>query len=621
MLRCCAIALTFTFAVACGGGTGNHPQDSGTSPIDQQTATALESGLGNASASLAASSPQAALAAQVADLALQAGVPASDVTISASLLAGTQARAALTSGSARAFGFQLQLLHPVGPASPETFSGVLLFQGSSDWILVAGQSPGSPFPYAVGLIGSGGQLWSATAGQESAQLQTEGNPCGVSLPAGVTSCKQATFSNAGFGITSSTPVSSGATGSKTASLPPGPLGAGVSLVIDCRLAPLCPGGASGPSQVEVTPATFILGPGGSQLFVDRVFGQGAFDNGVAWSVEEAGGGTVTSAGLYTAPSGLGTFHLRATSVADTNVFGRATITVSHPSGIGVTVTPSSLTLPVHGSRTFQAVVTNSPDTTVTWSVDESVGGSITDLGLYTASATSGTFHVRATTIADPTVFAEATVTVTASTVTVSAQPQETDGLTNLDCVASGAGPFTYAWHGYRDDGDTSGLSFDHTDIQAPQLTVSTTETFGANFYVYCVVSQAGSQAGTGKTNVTLTTGELDPVVTVSPPVIQAGTTDVSFDGSSTLNIASADKWTVQYYTGNLPIPPTTLEDYLKLSATSWSTVFTDASPSGLMETVTKAHFSSPGVYRVQLLATSNVDFSQNEGTYYFQVTP
>jgi hypothetical protein len=91
----------------------------------------------------------------------------------------------------------------------------------------------------VGLIGTGGQVWSATAGQESAQVQTQGGACTGTLPAIVTSCNVATFSNAGFTITSSAPDSSGATGSKTATLTTGPLASGVVLVVDCSLGTGC----------------------------------------------------------------------------------------------------------------------------------------------------------------------------------------------------------------------------------------------------------------------------------------------------------------------------------------------------------------------------------------------
>ncbi|MEW5852878.1 MAG: Ig-like domain-containing protein [Myxococcota bacterium] len=60
-----------------------------------------------------------------------------------------------------------------------------------------------------------------------------------------------------------------------------------------------------------------------------------------------------------------------------------------------------------------ATVAGSTDTSVTWSVTEPNGGTITDQGVYTAPDTVDTFHVVATSNADPSRSATATVTVTA----------------------------------------------------------------------------------------------------------------------------------------------------------------------------------------------------------------
>jgi hypothetical protein len=49
---------------------------------------------------------------------------------------------------------------------------------------------------------------------------------------------------------------------------------------------------------------------------------------VTWSVQEASGGTISAAGLYTAPLTSGTYHVVATSRADTTRTGTATVTVS-----------------------------------------------------------------------------------------------------------------------------------------------------------------------------------------------------------------------------------------------------------------------------------------------------
>jgi len=57
---------------------------------------------------------------------------------------------------------------------------------------------------------------------------------------------------------------------------------------------------------------------------------GAVNTAVTWRVQEAGGGSVTNAGLYTAPAVAGTFHVLATSQADPTKTGTATVTVTKP---------------------------------------------------------------------------------------------------------------------------------------------------------------------------------------------------------------------------------------------------------------------------------------------------
>jgi hypothetical protein len=56
---------------------------------------------------------------------------------------------------------------------------------------------------------------------------------------------------------------------------------------------------------------------------------------VTWSVAEPGGGTVSSSGLYTAPSSDGVYHVVATSVASPGISGQATATVGAPPAVPV----------------------------------------------------------------------------------------------------------------------------------------------------------------------------------------------------------------------------------------------------------------------------------------------
>lgn len=68
----------------------------------------------------------------------------------------------------------------------------------------------------------------------------------------------------------------------------------------------------------------------------------------------------------------------------------------------VDVTPNPITLGPGGTVTFQATVTNAPNTAVIWSVDEgAAGGTITANGVYTAPNANGVYHARATCVYDP----------------------------------------------------------------------------------------------------------------------------------------------------------------------------------------------------------------------------
>ncbi|HJU83045.1 MAG TPA: hypothetical protein VJ600_02440 [Holophagaceae bacterium] len=82
--------------------------------------------------------------------------------------------------------------------------------------------------------------------------------------------------------------------------------------------------------------------------------------------------------------------------------------------ISVYVTPTAVRLGIRQSYAFVAVVTGATDNRVTWSVEEgAAGGTINYAGAYTAPANAaGVFHVRATSVEDPTKYSRSTVTVT-----------------------------------------------------------------------------------------------------------------------------------------------------------------------------------------------------------------
>jgi hypothetical protein len=87
--------------------------------------------------------------------------------------------------------------------------------------------------------------------------------------------------------------------------------------------------------------------------------------------------------------------------------------------INVTVTPSSITVLRDATQAFTAKVTGTTNTAVTWSVEESSGGTIDSAGLYTPPQNgAGTFYVIARSQANPAASGAAAVTVPMPQITI-----------------------------------------------------------------------------------------------------------------------------------------------------------------------------------------------------------
>lgn len=141
----------------------------------------------------------------------------------------------------------------------------------------------------------------------------------------------------------------------------------------------CGGGSSSSSStttttVTISPATATVGTGLTQQFTGTVTNNS--NTAVTWQVNGVSGGTstvgtITTAGLYTAPTIVptpATVTVTAVSQAVTTQSATAgvTITSTTPQTF-LTITPSSATLPAGSQQTFAATVNNQP-ANVTWTV-------------------------------------------------------------------------------------------------------------------------------------------------------------------------------------------------------------------------------------------------------------
>jgi hypothetical protein len=165
------------------------------------------------------------------------------------------------------------------------------------------------------------------------------------------------------------------------------------------------------TQVILTPASTSLATGGTRQF--SVSGQWSNGATTAPSVNyTATGGTVTTAGLYTAGSTAGTFQVIATQQGGTLADSAVATVTPPPTLTQVILTPATTSLATGGTQQFSVSgqwsngATTAPSVTYT-----ATGGTVTSGGLYTAGSTAGTFRVIATqqggTLAD-----SAVVTVT-----------------------------------------------------------------------------------------------------------------------------------------------------------------------------------------------------------------
>jgi len=174
---------------------------------------------------------------------------------------------------------------------------------------------------------------------------------------------------------------------------------------------------SQPTQllISVSPSTASLSPGGQKQFTASV--SGSSNTAVTWTTS---GGTVTSGGLYTAPSSVGTYTITATSAADSTKSASGVVTVSQPAQVSVSISPTTASLSTGAQKQFTALVSGSTNTAVVWAAS---GGTITSGGLYTAPFSAGIYTVTATSAADSSKSASGVVTVSQSTqVSISLSP-------------------------------------------------------------------------------------------------------------------------------------------------------------------------------------------------------
>jgi uncharacterized protein with LGFP repeats len=166
--------------------------------------------------------------------------------------------------------------------------------------------------------------------------------------------------------------------------------------------------------VLVNPSSVTLTGGQTQQFSATVTGISV--TGVTWSISPQAGGIDANSGLYAAPVSIATSQkvtVTATSVFDSTVTGTASITLQAPAAVAISISPTSIALTDGQTQQFTAIVTNSTNTAVIWSISPQLG-SIGSTGAYTAPSpinASANVTVTARSAADTTKSATASVTL------------------------------------------------------------------------------------------------------------------------------------------------------------------------------------------------------------------
>ena len=170
--------------------------------------------------------------------------------------------------------------------------------------------------------------------------------------------------------------------------------------------------------VQVSPSTASLFPLETQQFTAEIADPA--NPGAVWTIAPTGVGSVSSTGLYTAPSSVAaaqTVTVTATDAADSAWSNSATVNLV-PANT-VLISPASVTLNGGQSQQFTALV-NGGAVTPAWSISPSGMGTISATGLYTAPA--GVYSAQTVTLtANIGLTATATITL-APTANVSVGP-------------------------------------------------------------------------------------------------------------------------------------------------------------------------------------------------------
>ncbi len=271
--------------------------------------------------------------------------------------------------------------------------------------------------------------------------------------------------------------------------------------------------------VSVSPATADVYARKSQQFTATT--NGLTHPTITWTVDQIAGGnatvgTITSAGLYTAPATVGSHTITAS--ANSTASASAAVAV-----FTLSISPATATVALSAPEQFTATTPGLTNPTLSWSVDQIAGGNatvgtISSTGLYTAPATPGT-HTIAASVVNTSGSASAAISVinlTISPATATANPSASQQFTAL---LQGS-PSSFTW---SVDGTVGG-----------NATVGTVSTSG----LYSAPGALGQHTitATTTTSPTVSVNATLTVINASPGAVLTYHNDDARDGAYTQEV-------------------------------------------------------------------------------------
>ncbi len=331
-------------------------------------------------------------------------------------------------------------------------------------------------------------------------------------------------------------------------------------------------GLQNPTPLSITPVAASVASGAQIQFAASV--SGTSPAAVTWV---ASAGSITSSGVFTAPSVSLDTDVTVTAISVTNPSMEKSVSIQViPQGkVSITLTPSTTSIASGAQVQFTATVRGTTDTAVTWTAS---AGSITSSGLLTAPSVQSNTNITvdASSVASSSAKAFATVLVTASTspqVVVTVTPATTSvtsgASTQFKATVSGTSNQNVAWSATLGSIDNNGNYIAPTVSSATFDSISATSVSSPTNYgtasvtvnplsqrtaVEYWVSPSGGDSNDGSQNhpwatiahadSTLTVGSGGTIVHVLPGTYTPGnfTTSHSGTASARIQFVSDQKW-------------------------------------------------------------------------------